>query len=286
MKAVIPAAGLGTRFLPATKVIPKEMVPILDKPAIQYVVEEAIKEGIEDILIITSRWKHSIVDHFDRSLELEYYLKEKDKDEHFHQVMDIGNMARIHYIRQKVPRGLGDALLHAKDYVGDEPFTVLLPDDIIVSDRPAIGQLMDVHRSTGGPVVALEHVPKDRISRYGVASAKRTGERTHRILDVVEKPPAEEAPSDLALIGRYVLPCEIFEAFEDIEPGYGGEIQLSDAIRYLLDDMDFTGYEFEGKRYDVGNVPGWLEANVEMALHNGQYSDIARDLIVRLHADL
>ena len=281
MKAVIPAAGLGTRFLPATKTIPKEMVPILDKPAIQYVVEEAIHEGIEDFLIITSRWKHAIVDHFDRSLELEYYLKENDKDEHFNQVLEIGNMARIHYIRQKVPRGLGDALQHARDFIGEEPFAVLLPDDIIVSDRPAIGQLMDVHAETGGPVLALERIPKDRISRYGVASAEPIGDRMHRILDVVEKPPADKAPSDLALIGRYVLPFEIFDAFDSIEPGYGGEIQLSDAICHLMKDMDFTGYEFEGKHYDVGNVPGWLEANVEIALRNGHYASAARGIVKR-----
>jgi len=282
MKAVIPAAGLGTRFLPATKVLPKEMVPIVDKPAIQYVVEEAISEGIEDILIITSRWKHSIEDHFDRSLELEYYLMEKEKNDHFRQVLQIGNMSHIHYIRQKIPRGLGDALHHAKEFIGDEYFAVLLPDDIIVSDRPAIGQLLDVHRTTGGPVLALERIPIERISRYGVATAERMEGRIYRIRDVVEKPPAEEAPSDLALMGRYILPPEIFGAFEAVPLGYGDEIQLSDAIRHLLDDMDFYGYEFEGKRYDVGSVGGWLEANLYIALRSEQYSDVAREILDRV----
>jgi len=286
MKAVIPAAGLGTRFLPATKALPKEMVPLVDKPAIQYIVEEAIAAGIKDILIITSRWKQAIEDHFDRSLELEFYLKEKEKDEHFKEVLQIGCMSHIHYIRQKVPAGLGDAINHAREFIGDEPFAVMLPDDIIVSERPAIGQLLDMHRKLDAPVLSLEQMPMEQISRYGVATATQMEDRLYQVHNVVEKPPAEEAPSDLALIGRYILPPEIFDAFDRTGEGHGGEIQLSDAIDLLIEEMDVYGYRFEGRRFDTGTVTGWLEANIEMALTHPTYGPGAREVIKRLNGTL
>jgi UTP--glucose-1-phosphate uridylyltransferase len=286
MKAVIPAAGLGTRFLPATKALPKEMVPLVDRPAIQYVVEEAIAAGITEILIITSRWKQAIEDHFDRSLELEFYLKEKEKDEHFKEVLEIGSMSHIHYIRQKVPKGLGDAINHAREFIGGEPFAVMLPDDIIESEKPCIGQLLDMHEKLGAPVLSLERIPDETISRYGVATATQIDDRLYQIHDVVEKPPAEEAPSDLALMGRYILPPEIFDAFDRTGEGHGNEIQLSDAIDAMIEEMDIYGYQFEGRRYDAGTVTGWLEANIEMALKHPQYGPGAREVIKRVNGTL
>jgi UTP--glucose-1-phosphate uridylyltransferase len=279
-KAVFPAAGWGTRFLPATKAQPKEMLPLVDKPIIQYGVEEAVAAGIEQIIIITSTHKGAIEDHFDLNLELEHVLEEKGEIEKLRQVRRISNLAQLAYVRQKEQLGLGHAILIAKDLIGHEPFAVLLPDDVVIADRPAIGQLIHAYDRTHSSVVAVMQVPAEEVSRYGIVAAE-TDEggaddpRLRRMTAIVEKPKQKDAPSDLAVIGRYVLTPKIFDKLEQTQRGAGGEIQLTDAIEALMDEQSVYTYEFEGVRYDAGTTMGWLQATVDVAL---QRSDLAADL--------
>lgn len=272
-KAVIPAAGLGTRFLPATKATPKEMLPIVDKPTIQYIVEEALAAGIEDILVITGRSKRAIEDHFDRSIELEMNLKEHGKEKELEVVRKISDI-RIHYIRQKEPRGLGHAILCAQQFIGDEPFAVLLGDDVVDAKVPALKQLIDVYEKTGSSVLGVQEVPLEKVSSYGIVASHATDEpRTFTVSDMVEKPAVEDAPSRLAVLGRYVINPEIFAILEKTEPGRGGEIQLTDALKVLAEQQTMYAYNFEGRRYDVGDKHGFLEATVEMALKRPDLRD-------------
>jgi UTP--glucose-1-phosphate uridylyltransferase len=269
-KAVFPAAGWGTRFLPATKAQPKEMLPLVDKPVIQYAVEEAVAAGIEQVIIVTSSQKRAIEDHFDHSYELEHLLEAKGDIEMLRRVRQIGDMVQISYVRQKEQLGLGHAVLMAKELVAHEPFAVILSDDVVASERPCIGQLIDAYQRTHSSVVAVMQVPAEETSRYGVVDPADRGqegdERLHKVKGLVEKPAPGSAPSDLAIIGRYVLTPKIFEKLEQTPRGAGGEIQLTDAIMALMAEQDVYAYEFEGKRYDAGTTMGWLKASVELAL--------------------
>lgn len=272
-KAVIPAAGLGTRFLPATKAVPKEMIPIVDKPTLQYIVEEALASGIEDILIITGRTKRAIEDHFDTSVELELNLEKGGKTADLEMVRDIADI-RVHYVRQKEARGLGHAILCAKQFVGDEPFAVLLGDDVVDGEVPALKQLIDVYDKTGGSVLGVQEVPLEKVSSYGIVTSQPTDDaRTFAVTDMVEKPPVAEAPSRLAVLGRYVINPEIFPILEVTQPGRGNEIQLTDALQVLAKQENMYAYNFEGRRYDVGDKQGFLEATVEMALKRDDLRD-------------
>ncbi|HEY6991936.1 MAG TPA: UTP--glucose-1-phosphate uridylyltransferase GalU [Bryobacteraceae bacterium] len=270
-KAVFPAAGLGTRFLPATKAQPKEMLPLVDKPLIQYGVEEAIHSGIQNIIVVTGRGKSSIEDHFDVSFELEQLLESKGKSELLSMVRAISDMIDISYVRQKEALGLGHAVHRAKELVGNEPFAAILSDDVISSEIPCVRQLLDVYEYYGASVLALLEVPKEQISAYGVVDAEQVGDngqgkRLFRIRNMVEKPRPADAPSNLAIIGRYILTPEIFHCVESIEPGSGGEIQLTDALKYMLRNRPIYGLKFEGTRYDAGDKLGFLKATVEFAL--------------------
>jgi UTP--glucose-1-phosphate uridylyltransferase len=269
-KAVFPAAGWGTRFLPATKAQPKEMLPLVDKPIIQYAVEEAVAAGIEQVIIVTSSQKRAIEDHFDLSYELERLLEEKGEIEKLRLVRHISDLAQIAYVRQKEQLGLGHAVLMAKDLIGHEPFAVLLPDDVVVSDRPAIGQLIHAYQQTHGSVVAVSQVPESETSRYGIVgiapAEDHADPRLHRMTHIVEKPAPGTAPSTLAVIGRYVLTPKIFDKLEQTQRGAGGEIQLTDGIEALMQEQSVHAYEFEGIRYDAGTTMGWLKATVEIAL--------------------
>lgn len=265
-KAVIPAAGLGIRFLPATKAQPKEMLPIVDKPTIQYVVEEAVAAGIEDILIITGRNKRAIEDHFDHCVEVEMTLKNKGKVEELQMVREISEMVDIHYVRQKEPLGLGHAVLCAKKFAKDEPFAVLLGDDIINSDVPCIRQLMDVYEERGGSVVGVQEVGWDEVHKYGIVSSEEGDNSICKVESLVEKPSQEQAPTNLAALGRYVIEPEIFEVLERTDPGTGGEIQLTDGLNELAKTRTVWAYNFAGRRYDVGDRQGFLEATIEYAL--------------------
>lgn len=272
-KAVIPAAGLGTRFLPATKAQPKEMLPIVDKPTIQYIIEEAIASGIEEFLIITGRSKRSIEDHFDRSIELELNLEHGNKTELLKMVQEIADI-NLHYIRQKEPLGLGHAILCAKAFVGTEPFAVLLGDDVVDAKVPCLQQLINVYDKTGSSVLGVQEVPLEKVSSYGiVAPTEQIAERTWRVADMVEKPMMAEAPSRLAVLGRYIITPEIFEILEATEPGRGGEIQLTDGLKELAKHQQMLAYNFEGRRYDVGDKQGFLEATVEQALKRPDLRD-------------
>jgi UTP--glucose-1-phosphate uridylyltransferase len=266
-KAVIPAAGFGTRFLPVTKAQPKEMMPVLDKPTIQYVVEEAVEAGIDDILIITGRGKQAIERHFDKSYELEEELEADGKLDRLDRVQEIADLADIHYVRQKERDGLGDAILYARKHVGDEPFALLLGDTIIQNGTPCTESLIDEAEAHDTSVLSLERVPWEQVPSYGVADSGDvdSSDGSFPVNDFVEKPPQEEAPSNLAITGRYVLTSEIFELLEATEKGVGDELQLTDAIR-KLDAV--RGVELDGDRYDIGNIPSWLQANIEMALHH------------------
>jgi len=266
-KAIIPAAGLGTRFLPATKAQPKEMLPIVDKPTIQYIVEEAIKSGIEDIIIISGRSKRAIEDHFDKSYELEQELKNKGKEELLRQVQDISNLANIHYIRQKEAKGLGHAIYCAKSFIGNEPFAVLLGDDIVDSEVPCIKQLIDVYNEYKTTVLGVQQVSEEDVSKYGIVGGKLVDDKVYKVKDVVEKPEKEKASSNIAILGRYIITPQIFEHLEHVKPGKGGEIQLTDALKSLIQHEAMYAYEFDGKRYDVGNKLGFLQATVEFALN-------------------
>ncbi len=265
-KAVIPAAGLGTRFLPATKAQPKEMLPLIDKPAIQYVVEEAVSAGLTEILIVTGRGKRSIEDHFDRSLELEHFLESKGKFDELKQVREISDMAEIHYIRQKDPLGLGHAVSVAEAFVGGEPFAVLLGDDIMADRNPLLADMLDVHERYGRSVIAVTEVSRDEVSLYGIAETEFVEERLARVLSLVEKPEPDEAPSNLAVIGRYVLTPEVFDRLRETSPGRGGEIQLTDAIALLSEQQAVYAWVFEGGRFDVGNKLEYLKASIELAI--------------------
>jgi UTP--glucose-1-phosphate uridylyltransferase len=268
-KAIIPAAGLGTRFLPATKAQPKEMLPIVDKPTIQYIIEEAVASGIEDIIIVTGRGKRAIEDHFDKSYELEETLAKKGKYDMLEEVQGISKLANIHYIRQKEPLGLGHAISCASRFIGDEPFAVLLGDDIVHSpEKPCLKQLVDVYERYNSSVIGVQEVPEQDVSKYGVISINQNGieDGVYHINDLVEKPKMEEAPSNYAIMGRYVLRPEIFEILENQKPGAGGEIQLTDAIKTLNQMQMVVGYEFEGVRHDVGDKFGFVKATVEFAL--------------------
>lgn len=282
-KAVFPVAGLGTRFLPATKASPKEMLPLIDKPLVQYVVEEAVASGIEQILFVTGRSKRAIEDHFDIAFELEALLQEKGRDALLTQIRAISNMADIFYVRQKQALGLGHAVLCAKEFVGNEPFAVLLGDDIIDAPQPCLGQLLDVYRKYRGPVLALEQVPMANISSYGCVQANQIYKQVYEVTDLVEKPKPEEAPSDMAIIGRYVLTPEIFPILEQQQPGKGGEIQLTDAILRLAADEAIYGCLFEGKRHDCGDKLGFLKATVELALKREEFSADFRAFLQGLH---
>jgi UTP--glucose-1-phosphate uridylyltransferase len=270
-KAVFPAAGLGTRFLPATKAQPKEMLPIVDKPIIQYGVEEAVHSGIQNIIMVTGRGKSAIEDHFDVSFELEYLLESRKKKELLAIVRGISDMISVSYVRQQKALGLGHAVLRARELVGEEPFAVVLADDVIEAETPCLRQLLDVYNFFSAPVLAIMEVPPESIAAYGVIDAEPVAynggrDRVYRIRDLVEKPKASEAPSNLAIIGRYVLTPEIFDSIQAIEPGSGGELQLTDALKHLLRNRPIYGYRFEGTRYDAGDKLGFLKATVEFAL--------------------
>lgn len=281
-KAIIPAAGLGTRFLPATKAQPKEMLPIVDKPTIQYIVEEAVTSGIEDILIVTGRGKRAIEDHFDKSYELEHALASQGKEELLREISDISSMVDIYYIRQKVPKGLGHAIWCARKFIGHEPFAVLLGDDIVVSDPPCLRQLLDVYDRLGRTVVGVRQVPDRDVTQYGIISPETetlpaTEGRVMRIMELIEKPAPHQAPSNYAIMGRYVLEPEIFPILENLSPGAGNEIQLTDALQLLNKRQDIYAYEFTGQRYDVGSKLGFVQATLDFALRN----DMLREEVIR-----
>jgi UTP--glucose-1-phosphate uridylyltransferase len=282
-KAVIPAAGLGTRFLPATKSQPKEMLPVVDKPAIQYVVEEAVRAGLDDILIITGRNKRAIEDHFDRNFELEYYLEQAGKHETLKDVQASAELASIHYLRQGDPRGLGHAVAVAREHVGNEAFAVLLADDIMVDDGELLRSMLDAHERYGRSVMALLQVSEEEISSYGCAAGETVHDALIEVKSIVEKPPRDEAPSNLAVFGRYVFTPEIFEALGRIQPGRGGELQLTDAISLLLDEQTVYGRLFVEGRHDIGQKLGVLRANVELALERPDMgpavADMLRDIV-------
>lgn len=272
-KAIIPAAGLGTRFLPATKAQPKEMLPIVDKPTIQYIIEEAVSAGIEEILIITGRNKRAIEDHFDKSVELEYQLQKNGKDEVLKMVQNISNLANIYYIRQKEPKGLGHAISCAKTFVGNEPFAVMLGDDVVDSEVPCLKQLIDCYSKYETSIIGVQEVPKSEVSKYGIVDGISVGNRVYKVKDVIEKPKASEAPSNIAILGRYIITPRIFDILENTKPGKGGEIQLTDALKTLISEEDMYAYNFEGRRYDVGDKEGFLEATVEYALKRDELKE-------------
>lgn len=265
-KAIIPAAGLGTRFLPATKAQPKEMLPIVDKPTLQYIIEEAVDSGIEEILIITGRNKKSIEDHFDKSVELELELETKGKLDLLAEVRKISDMVNIHYIRQKEPKGLGHAVYCAKSFIGDEPFAVLLGDDIVYAQKPCLKQMIEAYEEYKTSILGVQEVPKEDVSKYGIVEGKSIEGRVYKVKDLVEKPSIQTAPSNIAILGRYIINPAIFEILEHTQPGKGGEIQLTDALKVLAQREAMYAYSFEGRRYDVGDKQGFLEATVEYAL--------------------
>lgn len=280
-KAVIPAAGLGTRFLPATKAQPKEMLPIVDKPTIQYIVEEAISAGIESILIITGRGKRNIEDHFDKSYELESELKRKGNTSLLSMVEDISHLVNVFYVRQKEAKGLGHAIGCAQSFVGNEPFAVLLGDDVVHSEVPAIGQLMKVYEACGSSVLGVQRVPKSEVDKYGIINPVNGtyDGRLHKTAGLVEKPAVADAPSDLAILGRYIITPDIFHILNKQQPGKNGEIQLTDALNTLGAMQDIYAFEFEGKRYDVGDKLGFLKATVEFALRRDDLKDSFSDYL-------
>jgi UTP--glucose-1-phosphate uridylyltransferase len=287
-RAVFPAAGLGTRFLPATKAQPKEMLPLVDKPIIQYAVEEAVNSGLENLVIITGRGKNAIEDHFDISYELENILKERGKSDQLNLVRAVSEMVNIAYVRQKEALGLGHAILIARNFMNEEPFAVLLGDDVIVAEVPCIRQMMDVYERHQTSIVAVMEVPEEETSRYGIVKAKPLPEgngRLFEVLDMVEKPPQKEAPSNLAIIGRYILTPEIFGALEETEKGSGGEIQLTDGLRRLLGKQRILAYKFNGKRHDAGDKLGFLQATIEFALQNEELGPAFRAYLKALDID-
>ncbi len=281
-KAVFPAAGLGTRFLPATKAMPKEMLPLVDKPLIQYVVEEAVASGIEEVVLVTGRGKRAIEDHFDVAFELEEELKAKGKHKILNEVQRIADLVTFCYIRQKKALGLGHAVLTAKRVVGNEPFAVLLGDDIIDAATPVLRQMMNVYQRYPGTILAIQKVPRSQTGYYGIIDARKIENGVYLVKDLVEKPAPEDAPSNLAIIGRYILTPEVFAALERTKPGKGGEIQLTDGLRLLMEKQPLYAFEFEGKRYDAGDKLGFLKATVEFGLKNGEFGSEFRDYLRKL----
>ncbi|MEK6682155.1 MAG: UTP--glucose-1-phosphate uridylyltransferase GalU [Nitrospirota bacterium] len=281
-KAVFPAAGLGTRFLPATKASPKEMLPLVDKPLIQYGVEEAVASGIEEIIIVTGRGKHAIEDHFDVSFELEHNLRAKGKTKLLEEVQRISNLVNFSYVRQKEPLGLGHAVLCAKHLVGDEPFAIILGDDIIDARVPALAQMIKVYNKYSASILGIEEVPRDKIQSYGVIKAEKVEDGVYRVIDLIEKPKPKEAPSNLAIIGRYILTPEIFEVLERTRFGKLGELQLTDALKGLLSLQQVYGYEIHGNRYDAGDKLGFLKATVEFGIKNQEVGRDFRNYLKRL----
>ncbi|MCD4713192.1 MAG: UTP--glucose-1-phosphate uridylyltransferase GalU [Clostridiales bacterium] len=273
-KAVIPAAGLGTRFLPATKAMPKEMLPIVDKPTIQYIVEEAIASGIEEILIITGKSKRAIEDHFDRSVELEIELEKKHNTELLELVRGISDMVDIHYIRQKNPSGLGHAIYCARTFVGDEPFAVLLGDDVVHNpENPCLKQMIEAYDTYGTSILGVQEVPEQDVCKYGIVDGDKIEDRIYTVNGLIEKPALDEAPSNIAILGRYIINPGVFDILKDTKPGKGGEVQLTDALLELAKKEKMYAFNFEGKRYDVGNKQGFLEATVETALRRDDLKD-------------
>lgn len=281
-KAIIPAAGLGTRFLPATKAQPKEMLPIVDKPALQYIIEEAVDSGIEEILIITGRNKKSIEDHFDKSVELELELERSGKLELLEQIRKISDMANIHYIRQKEPKGLGHAIYCARYFIGNEPFAVLLGDDIVYSQKPCLKQMIDVYNEYRTTILGVQKVSDQDVGKYGIVDVKQIEDRVYKVKGLVEKPALKDAPSNMAILGRYVISPEIFGILEQTEPGKGGEIQLTDGLKTLAQREAMYAYDFEGRRYDVGDKQGFLEATVEYALRNKELREDFLNYLVEI----
>lgn len=286
-KAIIPAAGLGTRFLPATKAQPKEMLPIVDKPTIQYIVEEAVASGIEDIIIISGRGKRAIEDHFDTSYELETKLEQREKYDLLEQVQSISKLANIHYIRQKEPKGLGHAIYCAHSFIGDDPFAVLLGDDIVVSEEPCLKQLIDVYEEHEASVIGTHQVPREDVSKYGIIQAVtgEEGKAVQEIESLVEKPAMEEAPSTLAIMGRYILTPGIFPILENLSAGKGGEIQLTDGIKKLNDKEKVVAYNFSGTRYDIGDKLGFVQATIDFALLRDDLHDDIKDYMEKKLAE-
>ena len=285
-KAIIPAAGLGTRFLPATKAQPKEMLAIVDKPTIQYIIEEAVASGIQDIIIVTGRNKRSIEDHFDRSIELELELEKSEKTEMLEMVRKISDMANIHYIRQKEPRGLGHAILTARHFIGNEPFAVLLGDDVVVSRQPCLSQMIGVYNEYKTSVLGVQRVAHEVVNKYGIVDCKAIDERVYKVRDLVEKPPIEKAPSDIAILGRYIITPTVFSYLETQDAGAGGEIQLTDALRRMAKDEAMYVYDFKGHRYDVGTKFGFIQANIEFALRNPETKEEMFQYINALHDNM
>ena len=281
-KAIIPAAGLGTRFLPATKAQPKEMLPIVDKPTIQYIIEEAVASGIEEILIITGRNKKSIEDHFDKSVELEMELEKAGKQEMLDLVKGISDMVDIHYIRQKEPRGLGHAIHCAKSFVGNEPFAVMLGDDVVESEVPCLKQLIDCFNEYKTTILGVQTVAPENVDKYGIVDGIHIEDRVYKVKRLVEKPEVEEAPSNVAILGRYIITPKIFEILENTKPGKGNEIQLTDALETLIKNEAMYAYDFEGRRYDVGDKLGFLEATVDFALKKPELKDSFMDYLKKV----
>ena len=285
-KAVIPAAGLGTRFLPATKSQPKEMLPIVDKPTIQYIIEEAAAAGIEDIIVVTGRNKRSIEDHFDRSIELEMELERTGKEQMLQMVKAIPEIANIHFIRQKQALGLGHAVLTASHFIGDEPFAVLLGDDVVISRKPVLQQMVEVFNEYRTSILGVQEVSEEVVHKYGIVDCKHVDEGIYKVKDLVEKPKREDAPSRIAILGRYILTPTIFSYLETQEPGAGGEIQLTDGLKRLARNEAMYAYIFKGHRYDVGTKMGFLQANIEFALRNPETSDDLKNYLADLHENM
>lgn len=281
-KAIIPAAGLGTRFLPATKAQPKEMLPIVDKPTIQYIVEEAVAAGIEQILIITGRNKRAIEDHFDKSIELENELEVHNKQELLDIVRKVSNMVDIYYIRQKEPKGLGHAISCAKTFVGNEAFAVMLGDDIVDSEVPCLKQLMECYDQYKTTILGVQEVAHEEVSKYGIVSGMYIEDNVYKLKDVVEKPNINESPSNIAILGRYIITPQIFSVLENTPPGKGGEIQLTDALKTLMNEEAMYAYKFQGKRYDVGDKLGFLQATVELALKREDLGEVFAKYLAEL----
>ena len=285
-KAVIPAAGLGTRFLPATKSQPKEMLPIVDKPTIQYIIEEAAAAGVEDIIVVTGRNKRSIEDHFDRSIELELELERTGKEQLLQMVKSIPEIANIHFIRQKQPLGLGHAVLTASHFIGDEPFAVLLGDDVVLARKPVLQQMVDVFNEYKTSILGVQEVAPEVVHKYGIVDCKPVDEDIFKVKDLVEKPARESAPSRIAILGRYILTPSIFSYLETQTPGAGGEIQLTDSLKRLAQDEAMYAYIFKGHRYDVGTKIGFLQANIEFALRNPEITDELKAYLDALHDNM
>lgn len=281
-KAVIPAAGLGTRFLPATKAVPKEMIPIVDKPTLQYIVEEAVKSGIEDILIITGRTKRAVEDHFDKSYELETELEKNGKTEYLEEMKKISDMANIYYIRQKEAKGLGHAILCAKYFAGSDPFAVLLGDDVVDAEVPCLKQMVEKYDEYGTSILGVQQVAETETSKYGIIAGEKIADRVYKVNDMVEKPPFGRAPSNIAVLGRYIIDSQIFSLLENTKPGAGGEIQLTDALKMMAKEGAMYAYDFIGRRYDIGSKQGYLEATVDFALKREDIKDEFYEYLKRI----